>query len=212
MKFEAAKRAVSPVAVGAALAFTLATAGTVAYLAATASDANVFALGSVSVELTEDKGSPADDPATEAIESEFAIDRADDGSWADIAKDPVVTVKGGSAECYVFAVLEESESFDRYLAYDVAEGWERLVDEDGEYVAADGGGEVWWRVAGASAEDQAIHVLAGDVVSVLDGVTDEQVRALGTEGNPSPTLSISATAVQAAGFGSAFEAWALAGM
>lgn len=220
------KKTLSPIAVTAALAAALATAGTVAYLTATSSDVNIFALGKLDIELTE-TSTNSDDPSTVGIvENEYAITKTGD-AWDVISKDPTVTVAANSADCWVFVALGESDNFGRYLSYQLAdqalvEGWKPLMTDAGAagasaQVATASGAMVWYREAPSSSTDQVIHVLAGSgaatggAVTVDAGVTEAQVRALGTAEHPNPTLTVSAYAVQKAGMASALEAWALVG-
>lgn len=48
-----------------------------------------------------------------------------------IEKDPKVTVKAGSEDCYLFIKVEKSAVLDDYIAYAIAAGWEQLKDEQG---------------------------------------------------------------------------------
>lgn len=223
MTFDSIKKTLSPVAVVAALAATLATAGTFAYLTATASDVNLFAMGKVNVRLEETLADPSsDDPATVGVvENEYPITRTD-GSWDVISKDPKVTVSAGSADCWVFVALGKSDNFDSYLSYRLVEGWQPLMDDgDGSQfstqVTTSGGAPVWYREAPASDADQVIYVLAGSPsaetgqVTVNAGVTAGDVRALGSAASPNPTLSVAAYAMQKAGTASALDAWGLVG-
>lgn len=214
------KKTISPVAVAAALAAALATAGTAAYLTATSYDVNAFAMGRVQISLTEaDTGLDGDG---NDLTNTYEIARAGDGSWDVISKDPTVTVAAGSPDCWVFVTLGESDNFGDLLSYQTAEGWARLMTEPdaggfSEPVTTAGGAEVWYREVLRSDEKQIIHVLAGSgiatdgVVTVDADVIDAQVRALGTGDNPNPTLTITACAVQMAGVPTALDAWELAG-
>lgn len=227
MRLTTIKKTLSPIAVTAALTATLATAGTVAYLTATASDVNVFAMGNVNIKLEETLNDGSDNPATiGVVENEYAITKTG-GTWDVISKDPTITVAANSADCWVFVALGESENFGTYLEYQLAtdpvlEGWLPLMADAGTagfstQVTTSGGAKVWYREVSKSDSDQVIHVLAGSgsastgAVTVKTGITDAQIRALGTADNPNPTLTVSAYAVQKAGVASALEAWALVG-
>ena len=105
-------------------------------------------------------------------------------------KNPKVTVKGGSEDCYVFVKVEETDLTD-YITYEIAEGWTEL----------DGTGNVYYREAESNAEDITWSVLKDDKVAVKNTV----------EGLPEgvkPTLSFSAYAIQMASFeGDPAAAW-----
>lgn len=122
---------------------------------------------------------------------------------SDIAKDPKVTVEAGSEACWLFVKVTESNNFDTYMKYGMAEGWTALENEDG----------VYWREVAAVAEGTAeeklpvYSVLAGDKVAVLDTVTKEHMEALKAEGATLPTLTFKAYAVQKANIATAADAW-----
>ena len=44
-----------------------------------------------------------------------------------IAKDPKVTVKAGSEKCYLFVKVAESDNFDDFMTYTMADGWTALT-------------------------------------------------------------------------------------
>ena len=52
-----------------------------------------------------------------------------------ITKDPKVTVTAGSEKCYLFVKLDKSENFDRFMSYEMAEGWKPLKDAGDNAVA-----------------------------------------------------------------------------
>ena len=212
-----AKKTLSPIAVIVALALALCATGTMAYLTATSFDANVFALGGVDVSLSETPTGKDDESTKNVIENEYLIEKEGDG-WRVIAKDPTVTVAAGSADCWLFVVLDESENFDNYLSYQVIEGWKPLCEEGSDaQVTTQDGAAVWYREVAKSDAERTIYVLAGGLdntgaVTVNSNVTEAQVRALGTATNPNPTLSITVYAVQKAGLDDPTAAWALAGV
>ena len=213
------KKTLSPIAVIVALALAPSTAGTMAYLTATSSDLNLFTLESMSVSLSE-TDTPRVDRSTEGtVKNEYLIEKDGNGAWGAIAKDPKVTVSAGSADCWLFVALGESENFDDYLSYQVIEGWTPLYEEgsDTQVVTSDGAA-VWYREVAKSGEDQTVYVLAGEsgaatngAVTVRPEVTETQVRALGTVAAPNPMLSVTAYAVQRAGFDNPADAWTLVG-
>lgn len=199
------KKAISPIAVCLALAAALTTAGTLAYLTDRDSVANVFTVGSVSVVLDEaDTGLDGDgDPAT----NDYPMRRAEDGDgWGPIAKDPTITVKAGSSDCWLFVQLEESEGFGGYLAYEVAEGWTALL---GEGVPAG----VYYREVLEGDADQRFQVLVNDELTVAasEDWVRELERSVRDGASAWPTLQVTAYAVQRAGIADPAAAWGMVG-
>ena len=101
-----------------------------------------------------------------------------------IAKDPKVTVKGGSEKCYLFVKLEKSDNFDSFMSYEMATGWTALTGVTG----------VYYRVVEASSDDQAYYVLKDSAVQVKSTVTKSEMNALTTA--TYPTLKVTAYATQ----------------
>lgn len=111
-----------------------------------------------------------------------------------IGKDPKVTVEANSEDCWLFVNVEKSANFDNFLAYDMADGWTELK------------AGVFYRQVEASDANQVFPVLANNTVRVNSDVTKAMMDGL-TDATR-PTLTFTAYAIQAAGFGTAAEAWA----
>ena len=155
------------IAMLAALTLTLGCAmgGTLAWLTDTTEEVkNTFTTSDIEIDLTE-------------TEEEYKMIPG-----YTIHKDPTVTVEGGSEACYLFVELEESENFDTFMTYEMAEGWSEL--EEG----------VYYRTVASSEADQTFPVLKGDQVSVKGEVTKEQMDALNEQNYP--TLTVTAYASQ----------------
>ena len=75
-----------------------------------------------------------------------------------IEKDPTVTVKSGSEECWLFVKVEESANLDTYIDYAIADGWTELEEGSG----------VYYREVAASQADTAFSVLNDNKVSVKE--------------------------------------------
>ena len=103
-----------------------------------------------------------------------------------ITKDPTVTVKANSESCFVFVKLEESENFDTFMTYTVADGWTELTGVTG----------VYYREVTAPESDQTFAVIKDNTVSVKSDVTKAQMNEL-TE-DTYPTLTVTAYACQLA--------------
>ena len=117
-----------------------------------------------------------------------------------ITKDPIVTVKQGSEACWLFVKLEESENFGDFMEYTMANDgqtdvWTELDADEGIYFRTVTADEV-------SAGDKEFSVLHDDTVTVKAEVTKEMLNDLDAdpENAAYPTLTITAYAVQYAGF------------
>ena len=144
-----------------------AVAGTVAWLTdKTPSVKNTFTTSDIDIDLTE-------------TNREYKMIPG----WT-IAKDPTVTVKAGSEACYLFVKLEESDNFDTFMTYEMADGWEPLPEAPG----------VYYRKVAAATADTTFEVLQGNQVTVKDKVTKEQMNALTAD--TYPTLTVTAYASQ----------------
>lgn len=115
-----------------------------------------------------------------------------------IAKDPTVTVEGGSEACWLFVKIEESDNLDDFITYAVDSGWTQLTGVTG----------VYYREVAASAADQTFSVLADNKVTVYDTVTKAQMDALKVAGATQPTLTFTAYACQKDNVTSVTDAWA----
>ena len=104
-----------------------------------------------------------------------------------IDKDPKVTVLAGSEKCYLFVKVAESDNFDTFMTYDMADGW---TQGDGTDIPSN----VYYRVVDTADMGTAYSVLANDKVTVKDTVTKAMLNAL-TEATQ-PTLTFTAYACQ----------------
>ncbi len=176
-KFEAKRikgQMVKPLALLVALALVvgIGAGGTMAWLLdKTESIQNTFTAGDVSITLEETTTDYKMVPGTA------------------IAKDPKVTVTDTSEDCYVFVELAESENFDSFMTYAVAEGW---TQGTGDGVPAN----VYYRTVKATDTTRTFSVLSGDAVSVQATVTKDALQAVATANQP--TLTVTAYACQLA--------------
>ena len=106
-----------------------------------------------------------------------------------IEKDPIVTVKAGSEDCWVFVEVEASENLTKFISYEIDKAnWTKLEGVDGVdnvYYA---------KYTSRDDVDIAIKILQDNQVKVLDTVTKADMDGL-TEATQ-PTLSFKAYAVQ----------------
>ena len=101
--------------------------GTVAWLIASPDPViNTFTYGDINIELDEtDTGLDGDN--NEKTNSYEML------PGQTITKDPVITVKAGSEDMWLFVKLEESDNFDNFMEYTVDGSWVALSGEDGVY-------------------------------------------------------------------------------
>lgn len=137
---------------------------------------NTFTAGEVSITLKETTG------------SEYKMTPG-----ATVKKDPVVTVKAGSEDCWLFVKIEKSSNFDTYCSFAVSDGWTSLA----------GHGDVYYRKVEKSETDVAFQILKDDSFSVRDTVTEELLNAV----TVNPTLSFTAYAAQSDVLETAHDAW-----
>lgn len=151
--------------------------GTLAWLiATTGSVTNTFTYGDINIKLEEtDATVSADGSATKEFKMipGYTID-----------KDPKVTVLAGSEKCYLFVKVAESDNFDTFMTYDMADGW----------TALDGVNGVYYRVVDTAGMGIAYSVLKNDQVTVRGDVTKTMLNGL-TEATQ-PTLTFTAYACQ----------------
>lgn len=103
-----------------------------------------------------------------------------------LSKDPKVTVKAGSEDCWLFVEVTKTTNFDSYLTYAIRDGWKELAGHDG----------VYYREVAASDKDQPFYILsAGNgsyengYVVVRDTVTKTMMDALEEDGATLPNIT-----------------------
>lgn len=168
--------------------------GTVAWLTATTTPVvNTFTYGDINITLDETTG------------NSYKIIPG-----VDIEKDPKVTVKANSEDCWLFVKVEEANwptfmeanGTTKKVSYAIATGWTALPGQNG----------VYYREVNAPTADTSIYILAGDatysqgVVKVSENLTKTEVNSI-TAGTQ-PRLTFTAYAVQKDGIADAAAAWA----
>lgn len=207
-----------------ALAMTLALVlgcgigGTVAWLSMkTESVTNTFTAGNIDITLTETWNADSDDEGTELDHWENAM-----VPGTDVKKDPVVTVKGGSEDCWLFVKVDESCNVEKvdgtgnyyltdFITYTVDTG----TTNDPEWKVLDGVSGVYYREVSTSTSDQSFYVLKGkgdsngDLTNGYIHVNEEITKAMMDKivANSTLTLNFTAYAVQKTGFSTVSEAW-----
>ena len=172
------------------LVMALSIGGTVAYLTdKTDAIKNTFTIGNVKIDLTE---TDVENNETPLANSYKMI------PGNEIAKDPKVTVEAGSEACWLFVKIEKSKDFDTYITSAIADGWTQLSGVDG----------VYYIDQAAVTADTPYSVLKGDKVTVNTAVTQAMMDAIADKTVAEPTMTITAYAIQKAGFTTVEAAWA----
>lgn len=184
------------------LAVCLGIGATLAYLyVETKSVINTFEYGDVNIDLTETVGNEL----KSAAETDVKNDTFKMIPGNTLAKDPTVTVKEDSEACYLFVKVTESENFDDFMTYAIADGWTlyNTTDTGADIPTNDAADEyVIYCKVDATTADKNIQILAGNTtyktgcVTVISDVTKDQLNDL-TE-DTYPTLTFTAYAVQQA--------------
>lgn len=177
-----------------ALVFCAVIGGTLAWLVAeTKPVVNTFTYGDINITLEEtDTNKDGDnDPNTNTYSMV---------PGQTIAKDPKVTFMANSEDAWLFVKLEKANDFDKFMTYEMADGWTKLDNVDG----------VYYREVSKAAQDAEFTVIKDDTVSVKGEVTKEMLNALDANGASNyPKLIVTAYAVQRDNnIATAADAWA----
>lgn len=165
--------------------------GTVAWLTAnTTPVVNTFTYGDINITLAETTG-----------------DNYKIIPGKDIDKNPKVTVKGGSEDCWLFVKVKADnwpifakENGTLKVAYAIDNGWTK---GDGTNIPSD----VYYRSVTASETAQVFSVLSGDKITVSDELTKAEINNL-NDAAKTPKLTFTAYAVQKDGIADVATAWA----
>ena len=165
-------------------------AGTFAWLAMkTESITNTFTAGDIEITLEETKGTQGNSVNNRSFKMV---------PGQTIEKDPTVTVEANSEACWLFVKIEESTNFDDYLTYAMAAGWTELNGVSG----------VYYREVDESNSKQEFEVIKDNLLTANKDATKAMYDTLGKEsGDPVPTLTVTAYAIQKVGFATAAAAW-----
>lgn len=176
--------------------------GTIAWLTDKTDEVkNTFTVGNINITLDEakvgDDGKALTGESAERVKANSY--KLVPGNTYD--KDPTVTVKANSENCYLFVKFEENNNPSTYLTYTstltTANDW---TQGDGTAIPAN----VWYRTVDFSESDQSWKLLVDDKIVVkADDVTKTNVETAAKA-----ELKWTAYAIQTANTGSAAEAWA----
>lgn len=153
--------------VAVVLVLCCAVGGTLAWLTdKTGEVKNTFSPSDINITLTE---TPNTDTDGNGENDAWKADMIPGFSYT---KDPVVTVKGDSVDCYLFVKFEEKGNPATYLTYTstltAANGW---TQGDSTDIPS----SVWYRKVTANAADQSWNLLNGDTIAVKDTVTKDNM-------------------------------------
>lgn len=195
------KKRLAITAIALSLAALLAVGASLAYLfVETKSVKNTFTYGDIKIDLWESQLKADGTLDTSVKLSAKTADQAQSGykmiPGNNIAKDPTVLVEAGSEACWLFVEIVESDNFDDFMTYAIADGWTALAGES----------NVYWRLVETTGTPYA--VLRGNEIHVNEGVLKTALNALTNE--TMPTLTFTAYAVQKANVADAAAAWAIA--
>ena len=137
---------------------------------------NEFTIGNVRISLNETTG------------SDYSLIPG-----KEIEKDPCVTVKGGSEDCWLYVKLTKSGEFDEHLSFALEDGWLHLNGVDG----------VYYRQVVKAGGDSLFPVLQGNIITVSDMLTEEKMRNIAV----APSLTVKAYAIQCEGVEDAMIGW-----
>lgn len=155
--------------------------GTIAWLTAqTEPVTNTFVIGDITLSLAESTG------------SEYPL-----SAGQTVDKDPTVTVGANSVDCWVFVKVDESEDLDKYITYEMADGWTALEGEEGVYY--------YDEIVKMSETPTEISVLKDDQVT---GTNFSSTELADYEKTDPPKLTFTAYAIQSVGIADAATAWA----
>lgn len=201
------------------LVLAMGVGGTLAYLTDTSDTiTNTFTIGNVKISLVENEYDSANPAQPKKADGKLVPVSTKNGAAGQTYKmipgtvyykDPTVTVQKGSEACWLFVKVVKSTNFDNYIDNGMASGWTELdaTNHPG----------VYYREVGANAtDDQSFSVIgyrpagentsfANNQVMIKSSVTEEDIAVLN---NTSPTMTITAYAIQQANIDTAAAAWA----
>lgn len=164
----------------------LSIAGTIAYLTSiTGTLENTFTVGNVTITLDEAK----------VVNGQVSEERITTGGNAyklmpgsTYTKDPIVTVKANSEDCYLFVKFVEEGNASTYLTYTSNLKAPEWTQGNGTDIPSN----VWYRAVASSTSDQAWHLLDGDKITI--NATTVTTGSMSTAANAK--LSYTAYAIQ----------------
>lgn len=201
--------------------------GTFAWLTATSGPVtNTFTVGDINITLDESEYVQSTNTLNENVRigaNEQNIYKMIPGRI--LPKDPTVTVKAGSEDCWLFVKVAKSNVLDSYIDYSVNPTDNDSDADTSKWVAgtgANGNGipnGVYFRKVTASNKDQSFSVIGytndennfvKNKVLVKTDVTKQMMNNLEAAQAEQPTLTFTACAVQLENLDTVQKAWAAA--
>ena len=188
MKFN--RKSITGLALAGVLCFGV--AGTLAWLKdETVTVQNTFTTSGIDIDLNENGAT--DDNQDTVFEKNYKMIPG-----YTLEKDPKVTVKKGSEDCYVFIEVIKSSNLDDFISYQIDDtNWTKLTGSTAT-------NDVYFKIVNASNADDDIElrILEDDVVTVKSTVTTSDMETLKngvTAGTAHyPSLTFKAYAIQRA--------------
>ena len=164
MKFN--RKSITGLALAGVLCFGV--AGTLAWLKdETVTVQNTFTTSGIDIDLNENGAT--DDNQDTVFEKNYKMIPG-----YTLEKDPKVTVKKGSEECYVFIEVIKSSNLDDFISYQIDDtNWTKLTGSTAT-------NDVYFKIVNASNADDDIElrILEDDVVTVKSTVTTSDMETL----------------------------------
>lgn len=112
-----------------------------------------------------------------------------------LKKDPKVVVTNGGINSYVFIQIEENNDINKFIEYDIADGWTPLP----------GFSKVFYTYNSNNDDSEEIYILKNNEVYVSEDITKETLTSLSKDSYP--LLNFSAYAIQKEGVNDPVDAW-----
>jgi hypothetical protein len=162
----------------AILTFTVAE-GTIAWLTSrTETVTNTFTYGDINITLTETDTFDDDSLNTNTYEMV---------PGNKITKDPLITVKADSEDCYLFIKLDKTANFDTFMTYELLSNWQLLPNTE----------NIYYQEVTKDNDKQEFYVIKGNEITVKEEVTKKMLNDLNQNGAENfPALTITAYAIQ----------------
>ena len=180
--------------------------GTIAWLTdKTEPVVNTFTTADVDIDLNETFNADGDDEDTDYDHWEAKLVPGNT-----YAKDPKVTVRAGSEACWLFVHVDAQKNTIDGLNGNIVQY--SVLTGTGNWTAVDGHPGFYYREVPAAATDVSFYVLNGGEnnanpngqVTINSGLTKAQEKEIG---NNTPTITITAAAVQKDNVSNVTEAW-----
>lgn len=145
--------------------------GTLAWLTASTEEVkNTFTTAGIDIELIETMNPDGTKKEDESAVTDWSAPMIPGYTYS---KNPTVTVKANSVDCYLFVEFKENSNPSTYLTYTstltAEKGW---TQGDGTDIPAD----VWYRKVKTSDTTRSWELLSGNTISVKDMVTKDNMQ------------------------------------